>query len=122
MILVLGTFFAQAHYLSRPSLAGDIEAGHLDSGGSPSHVYYRPHSVNDKITLIGWNRQNLRLRPIESARRSFWPVFRPGWIVTYRRNRAHLLQKMRDVHLAFHPNRRMRAQQSNWCQHVLSLS
>src|SRR5260221_9961720 len=122
MILVLGTLFAKADYLGSAGLARDVEPNHFYSGGGTRTVNHRPHSMNDQIALIDWNRKNLGLRAIEGPSGPFRPIVRTGWIVTHSGNRAHLFQKVRNVHLPFHPNSRMSAQQSDWCEHILTLA
>src|SRR5258706_15789452 len=110
MILVLGTLFAKADYLGSAGLARDVEPNHFYSGGGARTVNHRPHSMNDQIALIDWNRKNLGLRAIESPCWSFRPIIRTIGVAANCGNPAHLFQKVRNIHLSFHPNRRMRAQ------------
>ena len=74
MILVLAAFFAEADDLGRAGLAGDVESGQLDSGGSARFVYDRPHRLDHQIALIDREAEIFGLATFESVCRPCRPI------------------------------------------------
>src|SRR5690242_15120876 len=123
MVLVLSSLFAEADDLRRAGLAGDIKTYEFDAGRRSGSVNDGPHRVHDQVALISWDTKVLHHLMLEYVRRTrgeYWRVL--YWIETDGADCSHLFQKMRNVHVAFHSNRGMRAQKCHRRQHVFALT